>query len=107
LVDGKVVFGTGEVNRRDEPEQAIIRLFKSDFARNIFFTFHLDKAASLRIPLFDQLAFHFLNFIMAISSLQEKIRKAYKEECIKKDKEIIELKTCSWKVQKEARRIIL
>jgi hypothetical protein len=69
LINGKVVFRTGQVNRRDAPERTIIGPFQSDFAGQGLALVNLDKAASLRITLLNQIALHQQNSIIACPSL--------------------------------------
>jgi len=53
LVDGKVIFWTGEMNSGDQPEEAIVCLFESGFAGMGLSLFSLNKTAPLRISLLD------------------------------------------------------
>jgi hypothetical protein len=59
LVDGEVIFWTREMNGRDQPEEAMIRLFKGGFTGNGLPLFDLDKTTPLGISLPNQIAFHY------------------------------------------------
>jgi hypothetical protein len=51
LVDGEVIFWTGEMNGRDQPEEAIVCLFKGGFTGKGLPLFDLDKTTPLGISL--------------------------------------------------------
>jgi hypothetical protein len=51
LVNGKVIFWTGEMDSRDQSEKAIVCPFKGGFTGKSLSLFDLDKTASLRISL--------------------------------------------------------
>jgi hypothetical protein len=70
LIDRQVIFRTGEVDRRDQSEDAIVRLFESGFAGKRPHLLCLQKTASLRISLPDQIAFHLKILSHALFSLQ-------------------------------------
>jgi hypothetical protein len=53
LVNGEVVFWTGEMNGGDQPEVTIVCLFESGFAGNRLPLFDLNKTVSLGISLLD------------------------------------------------------
>jgi hypothetical protein len=58
LVDGEVIFWTGEMSGGDQPEQAVVGLFESGLASKRLSMFDLNKTISLRISLLDQITFH-------------------------------------------------
>ena len=51
LVNGKIIFWAGEVNRRDQSEGPVVGLFEGCFAGQRFLPFDLDKATPLWISL--------------------------------------------------------
>jgi hypothetical protein len=53
LVDGEVIFWTGEMNRGDQPEEATIRPFQGGFTGKGFPLFDFNETTPLRISLFD------------------------------------------------------
>jgi len=53
LVDGKVVFRTGEMDRGNQPEKALVCFFESRFAGRKFPLFGFNKTVPLRISLSD------------------------------------------------------
>jgi hypothetical protein len=53
LVDGEIIFRTGEMNRGDQPEGAIIRSFEGGFTGRRLSLFNLNKTVSLGISLLD------------------------------------------------------
>jgi len=53
LVDGEVIFWTGEMNRRDQPEEAAIRPFQSGFTGEGFSLLDFYKTTPLRVSLLD------------------------------------------------------
>jgi hypothetical protein len=53
LVDGEVIFWTGEMNSGDQPEEATVRPFQGRFTGEGFPLFDLNKTTPLRISLFD------------------------------------------------------
>jgi hypothetical protein len=53
LINGKIIFRTREMNRRDQPEEAIVCLFESNFTGKRLPLFALNKTAPLRISLLD------------------------------------------------------
>jgi hypothetical protein len=53
LVDGEVIFWTGEMNGRDQPEQAVVGLFQSGLAGKRLPLLDLNKTISLGISLLD------------------------------------------------------
>ncbi len=53
MVDGKVIFRTGEMRGRDQPEEALIGLFESGVAGKQLPLFGLNKTISLGISLLD------------------------------------------------------
>jgi hypothetical protein len=55
---------------RDQPEQSAVRFFERRLARQGFSTLYLNKAAPLRISLFDQIASHNGSLSYAIFALQ-------------------------------------
>jgi hypothetical protein len=59
LIDGKIVFWTGEMNGRDQPKKAVVRLLECGFAGERLPPLDFRKATSLRISLFNQIALHF------------------------------------------------
>jgi hypothetical protein len=70
LVDRKIVFWTGKVYGRNQPEGAVVCLFKGGFTGDGFFPLNLDKTTPLSVSLFYQIAFHsVLNFITCNLSL--------------------------------------
>jgi hypothetical protein len=73
LVNGKVIFRTGKVDGRDQPEEAIVGLFESGFTGGRFpFSplFDLNETVSLGISLLNQITFHHKILSHAISPLQ-------------------------------------
>jgi hypothetical protein len=52
LVDGKIVFWTGKVYRRNQSVGTVVCLFKGGFAGGSLPSLNLDKTAPLRISLF-------------------------------------------------------
>jgi hypothetical protein len=72
LVNGKVIFWPGEMNRGDQSEKAVVRPFEGGLAGHHLSPFNLSEAAPLWISLFDQIALHFSEILShAISPLQE------------------------------------
>jgi hypothetical protein len=59
LVDGEIIFWTGEMNPGDQPEKAMVCPFESRFASGRFSLFSLNKTISLRIPLLNEITFHY------------------------------------------------
>jgi hypothetical protein len=53
LIDGKVIFRAGEMNRGNQPEEAIVCLFEGCFAGKRLPLLDLDKTTPLGISLFD------------------------------------------------------
>jgi len=53
LVNRKVIFRPGEMNRRDQPERAGIRLLERGLAGHHFFPFNLCKTTPLWVSLFN------------------------------------------------------
>jgi hypothetical protein len=53
LKNGKVIFRTGEMNGRDQPEEAMVCLLQGCFAGKRLSLFDLNKTTSLRISLLD------------------------------------------------------
>jgi hypothetical protein len=53
LINGKVILRTGEMNRRDQPEESIVCLFEGDFTGKRLPLFALHITAPLRISLLD------------------------------------------------------
>jgi hypothetical protein len=53
LVDGKIIFWTGEMNGGDQPEEAVVRFFESGLAGKRLPLFDLNKTISLGISLLD------------------------------------------------------
>jgi hypothetical protein len=53
LIDGEVIFWTGEMNGGDQPEEAVVCLFEGGFAGKRFPPLDLNKTVSLRIALFN------------------------------------------------------
>jgi hypothetical protein len=53
LIDGEVIFWTGEMNGRDQPEEAVVCLFESGLAGKRLPLFDLNKTVSLGISLLD------------------------------------------------------
>jgi hypothetical protein len=53
LVHGEVILWTGEMNRRDQSEEAVVCLFEGGFASKRLPLSGLDKTVSLRVPLLD------------------------------------------------------
>jgi hypothetical protein len=51
LVNGKVIFWTGEMDSRDQSEEAIVCLFKGGFTGKGLPLFGLDKTTPLGISL--------------------------------------------------------
>jgi hypothetical protein len=51
LVDGEIIFWTGEMNSRDQPEKAIICLFKGGFTSKGLALFAFNKTTPLGISL--------------------------------------------------------
>jgi hypothetical protein len=51
LVDGKVIFWTGEVNSGDQSEETIVCLFEGGFTGKGFPLFDLNKTTPLGIAL--------------------------------------------------------
>jgi len=49
LVNGKVIFRAGEVNRRDSPQRPLVGLLEGGFAGQSFPLVHLDVTATLRV----------------------------------------------------------
>ena len=70
LVDRQVIFRTGEVDRRDQSEDAVVCLLESGFAGNSPHLLCLQKTASLWISLPDQIAFHLKILSHALFPLQ-------------------------------------
>jgi hypothetical protein len=76
LVDREIIFRSGELDGRDESSKTIVCLLKGRFAGKGLSSFDFDETTSLRISLFNQIAFHF-NYLKilsyAITPLQENI----------------------------------
>jgi len=53
LVDGEVIFWTGEMNSGDQPEKAIVCLFEGGFTGRRLSLLDLNKTTSLGISLLD------------------------------------------------------
>jgi hypothetical protein len=53
LIDGEVIFWTGEVNRGDQPEETIVRPFQGGFTGKGFSLFDFNKTTPLGISLLD------------------------------------------------------
>jgi hypothetical protein len=53
LIDGEIVFGAGEVNRGDQPEESIFCLFEGGFAGERLISSNLYKTVALWISLFN------------------------------------------------------
>jgi hypothetical protein len=53
LIDGEVIFWAGEMNSRDQPEEATVRPFQGRFTSKGFPLFDLNKTTPLGISLFD------------------------------------------------------
>jgi hypothetical protein len=79
LIDRQVIFRAGEVDRRDQSEDAIVRLFEGGFAGKRPHLLGLHKAASLRISLPDQIAFHLEILSHALFSLQVIVTVCYRQ----------------------------
>jgi len=73
LIDGEVIFRTRKMNGGNQPEGTVVCLFEGGFASQGLSSLDLGIATSLRISLFNQIAFHFRILSHAISPLQEKI----------------------------------
>jgi hypothetical protein len=73
LIDREVIFWTRKMNGGNQPEGTVVCLFEGGFASQGLSSPDLRKATSLRISLFNQIAFHFKILSHAISPLQEKI----------------------------------
>jgi len=72
LIDGEIILRTRKVNSRDQSKGTVIRLLKGDFTSQGLLSLHLRIATSLRISLFNQIAFHYKILSQAIYLLQEK-----------------------------------
>jgi len=53
LVDGEVILRTGEMNRGDQPEEAMVCLSEGGFAGRRLSLFDLNETVSLGISLLD------------------------------------------------------
>jgi hypothetical protein len=51
LINGEVVFRARKMDRRDQPQKAIVRLFEGSFTGRGLPLFDLDETVSLRISL--------------------------------------------------------
>ncbi len=69
LVNGEIIFWTGEVNRRDASQNPVVGLFDGCFACQGFPLIDLDEATPLRITLLNQIALHLKHFITGSLSL--------------------------------------
>jgi hypothetical protein len=69
LINGKVIFRTGEMNSRDTPQRPLVGSLEGCFAGKGFPLVHLDVTATLRVSHLNQMAFHHFNLITAVLSL--------------------------------------
>jgi hypothetical protein len=70
LIDGEVILWAGEMDSGDQPEEAMVCLFKGGFTGKGLSLFDFNKTTPLGIPLLNQIAFHYKILSQGIFRLQ-------------------------------------